>query len=104
MEDLLKGLNIYLVGMMGTGKSTLAKIIAEIMNYRVLDSDDIIEQLGLGVDEVQRFNEGINRPNLELSVQEVWSEEDKLEQLLEIFGRTQKRADELGLSDGGGIV
>ena len=45
MEDLLKGLNIYLIGMMGTGKSTLAKIIAEIMNYRTLDSDDIIEQL-----------------------------------------------------------
>ena len=45
MEDLLKGLNIYLVGMMGTGKSTLAKIIEEIMNYRSLDSDDIIEQL-----------------------------------------------------------
>ena len=45
MEDLLKGLNIYFVGMMGTGKSTLAKIIAEIMNYRSLDSDDIIEQL-----------------------------------------------------------
>jgi shikimate kinase len=45
MDDLLKGLNIYLIGMMGTGKSTLAQIIAELMNYRSLDSDDIIEQL-----------------------------------------------------------
>ena len=45
MDDLLKGLNIYLIGMMGTGKSTLAQIIAELVNYRCLDSDDIIEQL-----------------------------------------------------------
>lgn len=45
MEDLLKGLNIYLIGMMGTGKSTLANIIAELMNYRSLDSDSIIEAL-----------------------------------------------------------
>lgn len=45
MDDLLKGLNIYLIGMMGTGKSTLAEIIAELMNYRSLDSDSIIETL-----------------------------------------------------------
>lgn len=53
MDDLLKGLNIYLVGMMGTGKSTLAKIIAEMMNYRVLDTDNIIEQLaGKSISEI----------------------------------------------------
>lgn len=53
MDDLLKGLNIYLIGMMGTGKSTLAQIIAEMMNYRSLDSDDIIEQLaGKSISEI----------------------------------------------------
>ncbi len=45
MSNILKGLNIYLIGMMGTGKTTLGKILAELMNYRCLDSDSIIEQL-----------------------------------------------------------
>lgn len=40
----LKGINIYLVGMMGAGKSTVGRILAERMGYRFFDTDTLIEQ------------------------------------------------------------
>ncbi len=45
MNDLVKGLNIYLIGMMGVGKTTIGKQLAQQLNYRFLDTDLIIEQL-----------------------------------------------------------
>ncbi|MDX1565175.1 MAG: ATP-dependent DNA helicase RecQ, partial [Phycisphaeraceae bacterium] len=45
---------------------------------------DIVRQLGLGPDQLQLFHEGIDRPNLELAVEPVWAEEDKLEQITRI--------------------
>ncbi|MEM7067068.1 MAG: shikimate kinase [Cyanobacteria bacterium P01_B01_bin.77] len=38
----LKGTNLYLVGMMGSGKSTLGKYLARTLNYRFIDTDDVI--------------------------------------------------------------
>jgi len=58
---------------------------------------DIIRQLGLGLDDVRLFHEGINRPNLELKVIPVWDEHEKLKQILEIASRPE-------LSQGSGIV
>ena len=49
---------------------------------------DIIRQLGLEPAEVQLFHEGIARPNLTLAVTEVWGEDDKLRQLLDILPPT----------------
>ena len=43
MEDLLKGLNIYLIGMMGTGKTTVGKLLAKELSYRFFDTDELIE-------------------------------------------------------------
>ncbi|XP_072953751.1 shikimate kinase 3, chloroplastic-like isoform X1 [Typha angustifolia] len=46
-EDVLFHLNgrcIYLVGMMGSGKSTVAKILAEVLGYSFFDSDKLVEQ------------------------------------------------------------
>ncbi|MBF2057513.1 MAG: shikimate kinase [Cyanobacterium sp. T60_A2020_053] len=43
MQDLLQGLNIYLVGMMGAGKSTVGKFLAHRLGYRFLDTDSLIE-------------------------------------------------------------
>jgi shikimate kinase len=37
--------NIYLIGMMGSGKTTVGKLLAEKLNYRFFDTDDCIEQL-----------------------------------------------------------
>jgi shikimate kinase len=44
MKDLLKGLNLYLVGMMGAGKTTVGRLVAESLGYGFLDSDDVITQ------------------------------------------------------------
>ncbi|MEM9904270.1 MAG: shikimate kinase [Cyanobacteria bacterium P01_D01_bin.44] len=42
--NFLKGTNVYLVGMMGAGKSTVGKRLAEQLGYRFLDTDTVIEQ------------------------------------------------------------
>ena len=45
MDNLLKGLNIYLVGMMGSGKTTIGKYLAKDFGYRFLDTDTMIETI-----------------------------------------------------------
>jgi shikimate kinase len=42
MNDLLKGLNLYLVGMMGAGKTTVGRLLAASLGYGFLDSDEVI--------------------------------------------------------------
>jgi len=44
VNDVLKGVNLFLIGMMGAGKSTVGKILAERLNYRFFDTDAVIEQ------------------------------------------------------------
>jgi shikimate kinase len=41
----LEGLNLYLVGMMGTGKSALGQPLAEALGYRFIDADTTVEQV-----------------------------------------------------------
>ena len=36
--------NLYLVGFMGTGKTTIGKIVARYLGFSFLDSDQVIEQ------------------------------------------------------------
>ena len=43
MNNLLQGVNVYLIGMMGSGKSTIGKILAQKLNYRFFDTDVLIE-------------------------------------------------------------
>jgi shikimate kinase len=43
VEDL-QGLNIYLVGMMGSGKSTIGRSLAHRLDYRYFDTDVLIER------------------------------------------------------------
>ncbi|KAJ4756820.1 Shikimate kinase [Rhynchospora pubera] len=46
-EDVLSHLDdrcIYLVGLMGSGKTTVGKIIGEVLGYAVFDSDKLAEQ------------------------------------------------------------
>jgi shikimate kinase len=40
----LQGLNLYLVGMMGAGKSSVGRPLAEALGYRFLDADAVLEQ------------------------------------------------------------
>ena len=46
---------------------------------------DIIRQLGLREQEVTVYNEGINRPNLSLSVYDLWGEDEKLQAILDLI-------------------
>jgi shikimate kinase len=45
LRQRLEGLNLYLVGMMGSGKSTAGRHLAELLGYRFLDADTSIEQV-----------------------------------------------------------
>ena len=45
MSDILQGLNIYLIGMMGAGKTTVGKHLAQHLNYRFIDTDRTIEAI-----------------------------------------------------------
>jgi shikimate kinase len=42
---LLKGLNLYLIGMMGAGKTSVGSLLAQHLNYRFFDTDALIEQV-----------------------------------------------------------
>lgn len=43
LDDDLKGCSIYLVGMMGSGKSTVGKLLAGTLKYKFFDVDTMIE-------------------------------------------------------------
>lgn len=45
VTDRLQGLNIYLIGMMGSGKSTTGTHLARQLHYRYFDTDTLIEQV-----------------------------------------------------------
>ena len=42
--DFLKKTNLYLIGMMGAGKTTIGRKLAHRIGYRFLDTDTLIEQ------------------------------------------------------------
>ncbi|MFZ4639644.1 MAG: shikimate kinase [Nodosilinea sp.] len=41
----LQGINLYLIGMMGAGKSTTGQSLAEVLGYQFFDTDAIAEQV-----------------------------------------------------------
>lgn len=49
----LQNLNIYLIGMMGSGKSTTGKLLAEKLGYQFFDTDEVITQAtGLTISQI----------------------------------------------------
>lgn len=50
---MLRGLNLYLIGMMGAGKTTVGRLVAQRLGYQFFDTDIVIEQLaGKSVSEL----------------------------------------------------
>lgn len=45
MKSILRGLNVYLIGMMGSGKSTVGRLLAEKLHYRFCDTDALMEKI-----------------------------------------------------------
>lgn len=45
MNSLLQGVNLYLVGMMGAGKTIVGKLLATQLGYRFVDTDAVIEEV-----------------------------------------------------------
>ena len=53
LRQRLEGLNLYLVGMMGSGKSSVGRHLAEALNYRFIDADTSLEQVaGRSIPEI----------------------------------------------------
>ncbi len=48
---------------------------------------DIVVQLGLSGDAMKQFHEGIDRPNLDLRVEEIWDADEKQESMQAVFER-----------------
>jgi shikimate kinase len=53
----LNGKSIFLVGMMGCGKTTVGKILSEALGYYFFDSDKLIEESAGGTPVAQIFKE-----------------------------------------------
>ncbi|MBD2327296.1 shikimate kinase [Alkalinema sp. FACHB-956] len=45
VHQALQGTNLYLIGMMGSGKSTVGQVLADRLGYQFFDSDTVIEQV-----------------------------------------------------------
>jgi len=45
LKTLLQGTNLYLIGMMGAGKTTIGKLLASQVGYQFFDTDAVVEQV-----------------------------------------------------------
>lgn len=88
MSSLLKGVNLYLVGMMGAGKTTVGQEIARKLSYGFVDTDAVIAQV---------TKKSINQLFAEVGEAEFRQIESKI--LAEVCAYTN-----LAIATGGGIV
>lgn len=43
ISSMLQGINLYLIGMMGCGKTTVGRLLAEHLGYVYIDTDELIK-------------------------------------------------------------
>eukprot|EP00897_Mesotaenium_endlicherianum_P000977 jgi/Mesen1/10880/ME000093S10396 len=55
IRDSLRGTSIFLIGMMGSGKSTVGEILAKALGYYFFDSDKVVEQAAGGASTAEIF-------------------------------------------------
>ncbi len=72
--------NIYLVGFMGTGKSTIGKELARLMGRKFIDTDQEIEKkLGISIQDIfARYGEPYFRKEEKKLAQELASDNNKV--------------------------
>ena len=87
-NNLLKGVNLYLIGMMGSGKTTIGSLIATKLGYGFLDTDAVIAQV---------TKQSINQLFAEVGEAEFRQIETKV--LAQVCAYTN-----LAIATGGGIV
>ncbi len=69
LKNRLGGRNLYLIGMMGSGKTSTGPHLAKEINYRFVDADAILEQAaGKSIHEIFRNNGQDEFRNLESQV------------------------------------
>ncbi len=88
MSSLLQGVNLYLIGMMGTGKTTVGRLLAKQLAYGFVDTDDVI---------VQAAGKSINQLFAEVGEAEFRQLESNI--LAQVCAYTK-----LAIATGGGIV
>jgi len=88
LSDRLKGINLYLIGMMGVGKSTVGQLVAQSLGYQFFDTDAVIEQVA-----------GQPIPSLFTEMGEVGFRDLERRVLAELSTYTR-----LAIATGGGIV
>ncbi|KAE8677931.1 Shikimate kinase 2 [Hibiscus syriacus] len=80
VEPYLNGHSLYLVGLMGSGKTTVGKILSNVLRYSFYDSDALIEQEvdGISVAEIfKRYGDSFFR-NKETEILQRLSSEKQL--------------------------
>ncbi|GLT44025.1 hypothetical protein SLA2020_179440 [Shorea laevis] len=55
VEPYLNGRCIYLVGMMGSGKTTVGRILSQVLSYSFCDSDSVVEEDANGTSVAEIF-------------------------------------------------
>lgn len=88
MSNLLSGINLYLIGMMGSGKTTVGRLLATELGYQFFDTDALVEKVA-----GQSINEIFTREG------EVGFRELETQVLAELSAYTR-----LAIATGGGII
>ena len=80
--------NIYLIGMMGSGKSTIGKMLSEVLKIDYIDTDEKIETF------------------MGLSITQIFEEfgEDRFREMEESYFIEKSQLQNLIISTGGGII
>ena len=80
--------NIYLIGMMGSGKSTVGQLLSDKININFLDMDQELERL------------------MDMSIKMIFSEygEKRFRMIESTFFREISKAEQLIYATGGGII